>query len=306
MNAKCRGAVLGLACAAVVAWAEPVEACSPSLCLWGYFYPADGEQIPAHAPALVWRPTGDRDVSSIAPVATLRRDDTQAEQPFTTETTGRAFMLVPGPALAPGTYTFEDPALCHESGAGPFHFTVGPAAPLPTVLGALVAQPMARAEIRVAEAGSCSEPVDAAKVDVAVTVSPEAQPWAALLQYTTIVDGGVWQPSDSLPRELPVGASWVGHGVDRLYTICSPDRTGQIPSGGLTEGRHVVVMQATLPGTDLELSTDPIEVELSCADGAGGCRCAGVGGAAPAALLGGLLLAALGLRRRLPRRADRA
>ena len=52
---------------------------------------------------------------------------------------------------------------------------------------------------------------------------------------------------------------------------------------GLSEGTHEIVFEASLPGTDIVLSTAPLSVELSCGDESemGGCSMSGRGHTAP-------------------------
>jgi hypothetical protein len=310
-----RRGLLGLSLVAA-AWPDPALACSAIDCVQGYLYPGDGATIPANAGALLWRPQGPRAVETVTSTATrLRREDTQAEVGFTTAPLDGALVLTPDAPLSPGAYVFEDGGACAHSAfpaPQPVRFVVGSAAPTPTTLGTLVPGALDQIQQMVAAGAACSELVPAAVMDVRLTLSAEAQPWSALLLYRTVVDGQPWRPNDSLPRVVPTGASWMGRGVDRLYAACGPTQLGSGVNGGLSEGPHSVVMQATLPGTNLLLETPPVQVTLTCVGvdenlnpAEGGCRCVTPG--ASGAGLSGVLLLGLGLgRRRLRGRVARA
>jgi hypothetical protein len=103
---------------------------------------------------------------------------------------------------------------------------------------------------------------------------------------------------------VPPGASPLGRARDRVFHVCSSmdDTVGK----GVAEGKHVVTMRATLPGTSQVVMSSSLEVTLRCNQpagdppavppGAGGCSA----GAGP-----GLGLALLALVRPA-RRRDRA
>lgn len=168
--------------------------------------------------------------------------------------------------LSQGAYRFVDPGAC----AGPTgqtgftaEFVVDGHADLPLDLGTLLVEQEAEGAVQVEASAQCSVGVPSAFADLRVSLSEGARPWAALLLYRTLVDGVEWRPKDFAPRELPVGGSWRGRGSDTVFAPC-----GELPSGaaqyGLTQGVHIVVMQATLPGANLLLETDPVQVDLTC------------------------------------------
>jgi hypothetical protein len=136
------------------------------------------------------------------------------------------------------------------------------AAPAPTALGTLIAEPPKKGKLKVGtSAGSCSISEDAAWVDVTVQLHPSAEPWVDLLEYATFVDGKLWQASDSISTEAPPGASWVGHGRDRVYVLCP----GKVGFPGTTDGEHEIVMRARV-NDGPELSTPALKLRISCGD----------------------------------------
>jgi len=140
------------------------------------------------------------------------------------------------------------------------HFKAIEKAPLPTSLGALVAQPAKRQPVEYGTGAACFEELDAITVDIALA---EPSPFHDALEFTTLVDGEVFRPTSRLGYQPPVGNSWQGHGIDQLYSLCDwEDRfTRQL---GLEEGLHEVQLVATLPGTDTVIKSDVIMVELDC------------------------------------------
>ena len=145
---------------------------------------------------------------------------------------------------------------------GPLLVTVAATeAPLPTGKSlVLKVSPAVHAPLRVMTwHGSCSREVTATAIDLAAELPPEALPWAALLVWTTEVDGRRWHPSDSLPDAVPPGLSWTGRGQDRVYTICGTDA-----ESGLKPGRLVVVKSARGAGTSVVLASKALAIDLTC------------------------------------------
>lgn len=182
---------------------------------------------------------------------------------------------------------------------------------LPQALGELSAGDAEHGLVQVASSGPCSEEIDAVSVRLELELSADAEPWLPFLDVVTYVDGEPWKPWHDENEVPEPGATWEGRGVDRLYAGC-----GSEPHG-LQEGMHEVHVVATLPGSDLELTTTAIDVELRCPtaggddapaggepptgngaeaerESSGGCSVGGgqIGGAAGwLTLLAGLLLA---------------
>lgn len=122
--------------------------------------------------------------------------------------------------------------------------------------------------------GSCTAPVTAAQIDLSLTFSTEAAPWASALSFVTLVDGQEWHHALTYDA-----ASHWGTAKDFLFTTCAADDGGA--DEGLPEGQHTVTMRASLPGASVTLETAPITVTLSCpppSQGTGGGGGDGTGG----------------------------
>jgi len=120
--------------------------------------------------------------------------------------------------------------------------------------------------------GGCFSEFEGVAVDVWMN-TPGAS--AANLNYTTVVDGKVWEPQTDLCTPVAPGASWVGRGHDRLVAVC--DKTFIEEKYRLLPGPHTVSMEAKLPGTDIVFTTETITVDLTCPaeESSGGCQSTG-------------------------------
>lgn len=258
---------IGSLCVAVEGTAR---ACEPSPCSGGVFLSGD-LTIPPNAPGVPFWPSSGMVTE---PVRVERQDGaTWTKLPAELASDAeRSLLLVAAPKgkrawTAGKTYRLSPNAPCPyqkpwAGRKGPLLVTVGAVdVPLPTGKSlALKASPAAHGTLRVMTwHGSCSREVTATSIDLAAELPPEAQPWAALLVWTTEVDGRLWHPSDSLPDAVPPGLSWTGRGQDRVYTICDKDA-----ESGLKPGRHVVVMSARVAGTSVAMASKALAIDLSC------------------------------------------
>lgn len=141
---------------------------------------------------------------------------------------------------------------------------VGPERPLPHALGHLVPSPLTADQISLSAGAQCAALVSAHYVDLTLAFDPSAEPWATSFDLSTIVDDEPWAPRTSLCQLLEPGTSWLGRGVDRIFTTCGHDPPWVVP--GLEPGRHTVQMRATLshPDERIVLETPLLEVELGC------------------------------------------
>ena len=118
-------------------------------------------------------------------------------------------------------------------------------------------------KVVVAAAASCQAAVDAAQVTIAMDLPEEVEPFRDQLYYETIIDGDKkWIVSQHLCSPPVPGVSWQGPGRDLLYSLC--EESDIALSSGLGEGPHHVAMKASLPGTDFQISTGEVELELRC------------------------------------------
>lgn len=74
-----------------------------------------------------------------------------------------------------------------------------------------------------------------------------ARPWLDVLQFETWVDEKRWSYQESNIAVVPPGQSPAGRGRDRVFHVCSS--MDDTVFRGVTEGKHVVTMRATLPGS---------------------------------------------------------
>lgn len=116
------------------------------------------------------------------------------------------FLLAPNAALTPGDYVLTDHTACEEFGiTGPqVAFTVGPAAPMPSGLGALTAIPQSVQPIELSTSlGACSVQTPVAAAQIELTPSDAALAWLDVLHFETWVDGKRWQYLPSSVAVVP-------------------------------------------------------------------------------------------------------
>jgi hypothetical protein len=179
------------------------------------------------------------------------------------------FILSPAAPIAVGTrLSFEaDPTPCDDGSALHGEFRVTEAAPLPTSLGTLQTS-VHRGPLSVPANASCSNRIDAAYVDLSVSLAQAAQPFADVIVYGLVLDGapaGHFRASVINEYELP-------RDQERVYVACETDP--DVYRHDVPPGVHRARMRASLPdGTSLE--TDEVSFELRCdgvsADAGGGC-----------------------------------
>lgn len=247
----------------------PAHACSVSACNQGSFHLKAGASVPANAPALLWLPPRDFNQSepfdSTLHLAQIDGTDPQevaleVEAPMVTN--GDRVVRLPKGLQAGGHYQLwvEGKSDCVPE---PLELVAGDAAPLPEQLGTIVASEPERGQIAVpTTSGSCDTNLPAVIGVVDVELAAEAEPWAALFQYTTFVDDKRWflayRPDDLTGAQT------------KVYAEClNPPPTDRKldPNafhGGLSEGTHQLRIEATIPGSPDPLASDSVEIELQC------------------------------------------
>ena len=310
----------------VLAWspARVAEACSAPPCWPGYFVPGDAAHVPANLAAVYWRPmssvSGPRaaDPSRVV-LATAADPGTPLRFTAKALANGDFELLLDAPLVAGTSYTLSDGNTCELTGAHGPHvaFTAGPAAPLPSQLGALVVTDGDIAPLDVAtSAGSCSIKVSADRSTFVLAPTADAQPWLDVLQFETFVDGEIWRAASSINATTPPGVSWHGRGGDLVYRVCGTEDDAISP--GVATGTHEVRLRAILAGTSTVIASDTTTIAVACANEPqppctgpacapddSGCSAGGSGGTGGARgpnIASGALLLALGLllrRRRL-------
>lgn len=266
---------------------RPADACGPVPCRDAAFVPRDHGRVPANMPGLYWRPMLTYETVQPDPgpdpknVTLTSAADPTMPITFTAQPlAGGDFLIVPDVPLTPGDHVVRDSTVCEVTGQSGelVSFSVTPTAPLPSDLGALVAEPPRMGQLDlVDESGTCSDQTPIDEVMVQLMPSAEAAPWFDVLHFETWVDGRPWSYETYLGYFRAPGESPVGRGEDRVFQDCSASG-----ASGLAEGKHVVTMHATLPGTTLVAVSSPVEVSLQCDNGPSASGCSATGsGAAP-------------------------
>ncbi|MCC6525213.1 MAG: hypothetical protein IT373_21345 [Polyangiaceae bacterium] len=254
--------------AAVAASTPAADACSPLPCRRAGLVP-DGGSLPENVPGFVLD-TGRYPSADVAqsPLELVRLDGAaRTRVPATLAPRGEsAFTITPAtPWKAGERYALSLPNPCRYIGPERFEVAVaiGPTATAPGALGTLRASRAVRRVLRVGTAsGSCSIDEEGAYVDVEATLDASAEPWRDVLYWETWVDGARYLPTESIGIGPAPGASWVGRGRDRIYTLCPADRSHGFP--GVAPGRHQVELRARALGEGPTLTAGPIDVEVRC------------------------------------------
>ncbi len=269
-----RGAQLILACGALVAaWtASPVtNACAPPACEVGTQVPGDLSSVPANLPGVFWH-TDEGVDATLESVRLVRvADDYEVPLALVVLGDGRHEIELLEPLAPDAAHTLILGSVCGGSGladdsARQIALETMGERPLPDgSLGELIAGELQHGPLGLASiGGGCSESIESAYVDVAVTLDAVVSPWKDALVYETRVDGSLWSPVGFLPLPPPEGESWLGRAVDRVFATCEDGQ--DLVDLGLGEGTHEVEIRARIPGTDITLASTRAEVLLSCAE----------------------------------------
>lgn len=244
--------------AALVFFTDQARACSAP-CSTSKLAPATGAIIPASVPGLPvfgGAPAAGaiqlRDGAGALVAGSIQKDPSSQRSYF-----------LPASPLAPGNYEATAKTGCNAAGFEAATFTVGAAKPLPLTTGALSVKRAFRENTQATtSAGSCTEAVDAAMVDLALDVDAALEPYAPVLSWETKVDDKWWSGQNGGIPSTSAGAALRAHGQLRLFTACD----GLTPSGrfnGLAPGAHDVSVRAVLTGgARIEAAT--IRVNVTC------------------------------------------
>lgn len=254
--------------------------CSEPPCQNGFLVPlGDSGRVPENAPGFWWRATRDGDAASGESVqVTLVGSPGVPARDLEVARTWVAPRIVEGEAQ-PGGVLLGVPLVagqqlrvqaadaCAIGGRAPFIASVAitPAVPIPSRLGSLSATSPVHGPLTIAsDGGGCSREAQAVHVDVALTLSAAAQPWADVLLYETRVDGARYVAAESAIHGPPPHVSWMGRGRDRLFALCEGASSPAGEPAALSPGPHEVQLVARLPGSDARIVSDSIRVELVC------------------------------------------
>jgi MYXO-CTERM domain-containing protein len=241
------------------------DACSAPQCWPGSITPRDATPVPSNLPGIYWQPlrggsgAAETDPGNVV-LATAAAPSTGL--PFTTMPLANgAVLLVPDqPLVENTTYVVTDLNNCGGSVGGPTaSFVVGPAAPLPTFLGSIsVTSEAVESRDVASSSGSCSTEVTAHRVTITPELIAEARPWTSVFHFDVLVDGEVWQQTDSINNFPDVRGTW------QLFRTCPSTTLDPGAAPGLGAGAHTVSVRATIPGTSYALSSDEITVDMHC------------------------------------------
>ncbi|HKP56195.1 MAG TPA: hypothetical protein VJV78_05735, partial [Polyangiales bacterium] len=198
-----------------------------------------------------------------------------------TMTSDGSVVLTPASALAAGAQLVleADAADCSGGKDLSASFIVTSAAPIPPVFGKLEST-VHHSMLEVATiAGSCSVDIDAAWVDLVLTLDDAAKPLADVIVYRLVLDG---KQQTSFTNSL-VDAEPLPRGHERVYAACKADDK---LVGSVALGKHSARLRGELPSGAV-IESDEIVFELNC--GGSPPSAAGAGGdSAPARPSGGV------------------
>lgn len=249
----------------------PAWACSIQICAETFELASQGLTIPANA-EYVLMDTYDSDPTR----AGLVLENTVGPAEIDIEKIGNWWKISPREGFAENqNYTLRfDPSeeldwedgfvICGES-APEFAFSTGQAQSFPTTLGELNASEPQFGEVRLEAGSSCFEDVEVAYVDVELDVPQELQAWQSVIVVETYVNDALWNVSEILGGMYKPGESWVGFAKDRVFTIC--DDPWDQPQEYYVTGPVEVQMRAYILGTDVELGSNTVTVDLECPEG---------------------------------------
>lgn len=249
-------------------WAPVGEARACSVPCETWFLPAGGV-VPANLVAVRWRTMqGDKGTLLVTEVLP---DGRASEVPMTVEQ--RDYRWWEGrfsrPLVVGATYVVSVESWCYDPSkphTDAVHLVAGPEAPLPTKLGRVTVSGAFRAMCEVqTNNGACWSTADVSARQVTLELSDEAEPWREALDFQWGTTGDGWIAG--LPHLAENGHEFDPEtGYDRFsftaYALCGSPESGQY--AGNPEGTHEVVASATLPGTEVELETRPVDVALLC------------------------------------------
>lgn len=259
--------------------------------------------MPANVPGLYWRPMSGFGASVKPENAVLESTAAPGTSIALTaqQLANGDYLLIPAtPLVAGGSYRLTDRSTCAQTGdRGPeVVFQVGPEVPVPSSLGGLSAAAVEVMEMDVATAsGSCFSRATVAQTSIELMAESAATPWIDALHFETLVDGKPWHYFTSINVQPPPGTSAAGRARDRVFAVCASNDPGLFE--GLAAGKHVVKMQATLPGTTQVMMSESVDVTLSCTEPPKGSEGDGCSAGGPGAA--GMALVLITLIRRRPR-----
>jgi MYXO-CTERM domain-containing protein len=238
---------------------DPAEACSPA-CAVPKLVPVAGATVPASTPGFLFIGYS----ANASSVQLVDANGAVIAGTFSTDAASGDTYFAPSSPLAPGDYATRSPKACNSTETVDAPFTVTASAPLPTATGSLSLKKSGRETLSaVTSSGSCTEPVDAAYIDLDVAIDPALTPYLSIVTWQTKVDGKWWSKKD--PISLGVAPEGNARSYLRLFTPCD-GKTSTGRDQGLSAGTHSVEVRAFLPG-GAALSPATVTVDLTCNGG---------------------------------------
>ncbi len=255
------------ALAAVVLRPESARACSPPVCAPVVAKPASGVLPENRTGLLVDRVYEAFDYE----LHRKNGESTEAVDATVTDIDSRTVLITPTTPWAEGEeYVLFASSCGVEPTESPLperaRFTIGPSAALPTSLGTTEVAVNEENTLWVIGGPACTEEMPAASAEVTLTPSASAEAWQGALVFEVLVDG---TPFGDGTRSSLSGADVTGPSAT-VYRLCDVDGVNT-----LAEGTHEVQFRATLPGTELSLTSAPADVELHCDGNTGAAGAAG-------------------------------
>ncbi|QED28160.1 hypothetical protein FRD01_13150 [Microvenator marinus] len=246
----------------------PAWACSIQICAETFELASQGLTIPANA-EYVLMDTYDSDPTNAGVVL----EDSDGPVEIEIEEVGNWWKISPREGFAEnqnytlrlepdGELEWEDGfVICGES-LPEYSFSTGEAQSFPTTLGELKASEPQFGEVQLEAGASCFEDVEVSYVDVELELPQELEHWQGVIVLETYVNDTSWKVSEILGGMYKPGESWVGFAKDRVLTICGS--AWEQPQEYYVTGPVDVRMRAYILGTDVELESNTLTVNLEC------------------------------------------
>jgi hypothetical protein len=262
-------AALTLFASATLVAPSPTRACGGFSCVPGNLLPAHDSTIPANAVVLFWKPPVHHNEpgTPTAPVHLYRmQDGVRVELPVLVTQEGNLMRVTPTNLVPAGSeLSFEPEArVCApETERTSFKLTVGPAASGPAKLGTLkLVSNGPGVRWRQVFTGECTAPFNVTVARFAFELSPEAQPFAAGLRHSLVVDGTERGQETPLPM-YPAGPPPPNLGSDlgdEIFSTCHNVRTD---TSHEFPGMHTVQWLTRLPD-GIVMRSNELTVTLTC------------------------------------------
>lgn len=178
----------------------------------------------------------------------------------------RACLELPSLEVPPAGPQFSDGDFGPSFHTGQARIEAAAAAALPGELGELTAGAPMASTIWAPSGSGCSGKLEVEQSELAIDLAASAKPWADALFYRSEVDGEPYNPVGEYHQralDYDPGTSLAGRAREFLYTDCNGGE-GDVFSEGVDEGAHRALIRAVLPGSDLELHTNEVNVALAC------------------------------------------